>query len=210
MSKCTPQTMACPSCQADQKFTVWKSVNVSLDPELKSKLMSGELTRFTCDACGHTADVVYSILYHDMEKQLMVWMVPSGEAPQDDGGFSALLAGGMAQYTRRLVASRNALVEKILIFDADLDDRVMEVFKHLLLRRMEGRHSGRVFFAGISGSEQSPVLDFVIMEDDGQKSFTIDWEDYAGIRDEVLSMLPTSEEGPWPLIDESYSSQIQV
>jgi len=189
---------------------VWESVNVSLDPELKRKLMSGELTRFTCDACGHTADVVYSILYHDMEKQLMVWMVPSGEVPQDDGGFSALLAGGMAQYTRRLVASRNALVEKILIFDADLDDRVMEVFKDLLLRRMGGRHAGPVFFAGISGSEQSPLLDFVIMEDDGQNSFTIDWEDYAGTRDEILGMLPASEEDAWPLINKTYSSRIEV
>lgn len=209
MSKCSPQSMTCPNCRASQEFMVWESVNVSLDPELKRKLMSGELTRFTCDACGHTADVVYPILYHDMEKQLMVWMVPNGEAPQDNGGLSALLAGGMAKYTRRLVASRNALVEKILVLDAELDDRVMEVFKELLRRRMGEGHES-IFFAGLSGSEQSPVLDFVVMEGDGQSSFIIDWTDYTGVRDDILAMLPDSEEGAWPLIDGSYSSRIQL
>jgi hypothetical protein len=35
--------------------------------------------------------------------------------------------------TRRLVPSRNAMVEKVKILDADLDDRVVEVLKVLLL-----------------------------------------------------------------------------
>jgi hypothetical protein len=40
--------------------------------DAKEKLINGELTIFTCDACGYQVEMVYSILYHDMEKKLMI------------------------------------------------------------------------------------------------------------------------------------------
>ena len=35
--------ITCPACNTEGPYTVWDSVNVDLDPELKSKVMDGSL-----------------------------------------------------------------------------------------------------------------------------------------------------------------------
>ena len=52
---------------------------MSLNPDAKGKLMNGELTMFNCDVCGHRVEVVYPMLYHDMDHKLMIWMDPVGQ-----------------------------------------------------------------------------------------------------------------------------------
>ena len=50
MSSPSPETVTCPKCNHQQKFVIWKSMNVTLDPELKAKFIDGTLTTFTCEA----------------------------------------------------------------------------------------------------------------------------------------------------------------
>jgi hypothetical protein len=49
--------ITCPACQHQQAFTAWQSINVTLDPALKTKLLDRSLVTFHCDNCGHTAGV---------------------------------------------------------------------------------------------------------------------------------------------------------
>ena len=60
-----------------QKVKVWDSINVNLDPEQKENIMSGKLFQFTCDECGFTTRVQYPCLYHDMDKNLMIYCIPN-------------------------------------------------------------------------------------------------------------------------------------
>ena len=122
----------CGNCGNPQSFVAWESLNVSLDKEQKENLLAGELTKFTCKKCGWSGDVVYPLLYHDMEKQLMIWLFPGQNAP-DTGALP--FAQLMGDYQFRLVQTKNQLVEKIFIFDANLDDRVIEFYKLMLLAR---------------------------------------------------------------------------
>ena len=66
MSMPNETMITCPSCGNEQKFTIWNSVNVSLSPELKQKIISGELINFCCDKCGDKSRLVYPMLYHDI------------------------------------------------------------------------------------------------------------------------------------------------
>ena len=40
--------ITCPACNTEGAYTVWDSVNVDLDPELKSKVMDGSLFTWVC------------------------------------------------------------------------------------------------------------------------------------------------------------------
>lgn len=68
--------LGCPKCGGKQNATVYDSINVSLDPSLKEKLFHGEVNRFRCKECRENVFVSILLLYHDMEKNLLVQFYP--------------------------------------------------------------------------------------------------------------------------------------
>ena len=65
--------ITCPACNTEGSYTVWDSVNVDLDPELKSKVMDGSLFTWICPNCKQSFNAPYSFLYHDMTHNFMVY-----------------------------------------------------------------------------------------------------------------------------------------
>lgn len=65
--------ITCPACNTEGPYSVWDSVNVDLDPELKSKVMDGSLFTWVCPNCKKSFKAPYSFLYHDMRHHLMVY-----------------------------------------------------------------------------------------------------------------------------------------
>lgn len=119
MRSTTP--VSCPGCGHEQEFTVGQTLNATLDPDLREQLLSGQLTAFTCGSCGRQADIVYPLLYHDMTRRLMVWLVPGDEQPASFGDAGSEVG---RSYTFRLVRTRNELVEKIKVLPAANAKRV--------------------------------------------------------------------------------------
>ena len=64
--------ITCPDCNAEGTYTVWDSVNVDLDPELKPKVMDGSLFTWVCPNCKKSFNAPYSFLYNDMTHNFMV------------------------------------------------------------------------------------------------------------------------------------------
>lgn len=141
MSEKEIQRIKCPKCGALHDFEMWVRVNTDLDPVLKDKVRSGELFRTQCPSCGQMIDVVYPCLYHEMEKKVMIYYAPGRKAMEDaaaafdegaeaaekERGFDPSAEG----YRNRVVGSLYDLQEKIAVFDAGLDDRVIEICKVL-------------------------------------------------------------------------------
>ena len=48
MSDPVEQNIRCPHCQREAPFTIWRSLNVTLNPAEKQSLITGDLFRFTC------------------------------------------------------------------------------------------------------------------------------------------------------------------
>lgn len=65
--------ITCPNCNTEGSYTVWDSVNVDLDPELKSKVMDGSLFTWVCPNCKKSFNAPYSFLYHDMTHNFMAY-----------------------------------------------------------------------------------------------------------------------------------------
>jgi CpXC motif protein len=182
LSRRTTIPINCPACGRAHKFGAWQSLNVTLDPQEKPRLLDGSLTRFTCEGCGHHADVVYPLLYHDMEKQLMLWLLPEGGG-EDHGDKSvpdeltpAMRKSLGPSYTYRRVGSHNALREKIYVFDSGLDDRVIEVVKLILWEQMPEEQKpadAELLFGGLVREEDGERLAFTILTPTGGTGLTV-------------------------------------
>lgn len=140
MSKFNMETMVCPKCKTEQKIKVWESVNVTQSPKEKERILKGEFFRFACKKCDMTAPLAYNCLYNDMDKKLLVWLIPeltdeveeklaSAETIADDD------KSGLG-YIYRIVETPNELKEKIMINDAGLDDRIVELLKMIYMSQM--------------------------------------------------------------------------
>lgn len=135
MSQVTNRTIACPNCGHEQNFIIWDSLNGILDPEAKDSLINGTLFRFKCDECGYETEVVYDILYHDMEHHTMVYRVQP-ESVEQAGQYMLIasektksLDANLPKTRNRIVTDNNRLREKAIIFGAGLDDRIVEIVK---------------------------------------------------------------------------------
>lgn len=125
MTSVKSQQLACPKCSHETEVPVYGSVNVTLYPELKDRLLSRELTRFTCGECGFACQLAYPMLYHDMESRLAIQMIPV------DGPLPGMQGPAFGKdYRLRRVRSLSALNEKVLVFGGGYDDRQVELIKY--------------------------------------------------------------------------------
>jgi len=60
--------VACPKCKLEQAMTIWNSINVSLDPELRTHLMESTINSLPAPSVG-VLSARYRFAYHDMECQ---------------------------------------------------------------------------------------------------------------------------------------------
>lgn len=138
-------SVKCPKCGCTLEAEMWRSANVTLNPEFKGQILDGTFGEVICRNCGEPAHIMYPFWYHDMKLERMVYVLASqGEdsreqiekiesLPQQLGvnTFSDMLKD--ASYEFRIVSNLDALKEKILIWDAGLDDCIVEVAKAFTL-----------------------------------------------------------------------------
>lgn len=147
MSRKFIQKITCPKCGQEGDFTVWSSINTMLDPEMKEKVKTREAFNFHCVACGNNTNVNYDCLYHQMEDEMMIYYASSPEETEKvynmfrgENKVSEVLGKIQNKYLYRIVHSQNELREKIFIFDAGLDDRVIEIIKLMFTGKYQNNH----------------------------------------------------------------------
>ena len=134
----------CPECGQVTKATLWSSLNTEVNPEKKAELLNGSLFSFKCPKCGYESRLNYSMLYHNMEKGVMVnyascekdFDVAMNIASEMAGKNAEAFNKMMASYIYRIVTTQNSLREKALIFENDLDDRIIESIKCLYYEQL--------------------------------------------------------------------------
>lgn len=126
----------CSKCGRTTEITIYKSINTADDPSLKEKVRNGSLFLWGCPHCGTVNLARYETLYHDPEKKLMLWLVPDGKISETQMQAITNHTKAMGGYTLRLVRDMGELMEKVLIFDAGLDDVVLELCKWVTKREM--------------------------------------------------------------------------
>lgn len=204
MSKLSISSVTCPQCQHQQDFEIWESVNADHDPELRDRLLSRDLFKFTCDSCGNIADVVYPVLYHDMAKNYMILFTSDGQRMES---FPPFFEKFMNRYNFRTVSSVNQLVEKVLLLTTDFDERIVEIFKMVMEQQMEKEGDGELLFGGMVSEEAGDeVLKFVWVADEGNETYSVplsQFRDFEDFTRSDISFTPITQ-GEWLTIDREY------
>ena len=79
MSQSHNEHVTCPVCGHEQDFQAWEQIDVADHPELKERLISGELNCLVCSECNAATDVLYPLVYRDPVSYLMIWMLPGAD-----------------------------------------------------------------------------------------------------------------------------------
>lgn len=124
MSKYHVDKAICPECGHIIETKIWDSINTHLNPELKKEILSGDLYKTTCPVCGLNFHFIYGFLYHDMMNEYMIGVEYDYSSAMKD--FQ--VPNG---YRLRSAADINHLIEKILLFDAGMNDIAIELTKKL-------------------------------------------------------------------------------
>lgn len=151
--------VTCPKCGKVSPFVIWSSINTQLDPEMKEKVRTGEAFLFTCPECGDQNSVDYGFLYHQMEDKIMIHYANSDEnfeemykfyvdpPKSNDSDIDMIMDMAQEGYINRIVRSKNEVLEKIAIFDAGLDDRVIEICKLMLYLKVAEQVKSELVYA---------------------------------------------------------------
>ena len=124
---------SCNHCHQQTEVQTLQSINVALDPALKTRVKDGSLFVWECPYCGTRNLALYQTLYHDPDARLMVWLLP-GDAPPPAAVSEAVAS--LEGYTLRLVREAGDLIEKVNIHDALLDDVIVEMCKWVTRREL--------------------------------------------------------------------------
>ena len=106
--------------------------------------------RLTCPGCGLGFDAPHECMYRSFEQEVMIRLVFRADAPEPK-------ITGVERYTLRTVTSLQDLVEKVRIFDAGLNDAIVELSK--------------LSMADWSYALYDPSLQFQTIDDRGDLTF---------------------------------------
>lgn len=209
MSMEDKQVIKCPKCEQDGDFTVWHTLNVQLNPEMKESVLNGNIFKYKCNHCGKSFFVQYDFLYHDMKKNFMVYFSADEESQKaikeewgklnsdDDSDVLASMMRKMgADYKHRIVSDINSLSEKIRIFDCGLDDRIVEIIKIFTIANVKEQNAniepeGALFCSSDNGEK---ALGIVV--DGDIKSFcSFDMNAYENMKKNWLSKIENASKG---------------
>lgn len=131
----------CPACGAQQDETLYDSIDVGKEPELRRQLLENKLNAVTCNACGNKFRIDKNLLYNDSREGWMIYLNPHSPENQDQAvsefrdvldDLGSVLPAGQTLPEVDLVLSRIELVERIFVREAGLQPKVIEYIKYLI------------------------------------------------------------------------------
>lgn len=167
MSKYNMEPIVCPVCKTEHKIKIWENLEVAENEKQKEKILNNEFFMFDCKKCDYSAPLAYNFLYSDKKKNLLMWLLPDAsdevleKLEQADTGDEALIC--------RVVETPNELKEKIMINEAGMDDRIVELFKLVYVSQL-------VSITGDESVAEEGITEMLFDVNDGQYSFVVFFE----------------------------------
>jgi hypothetical protein len=199
MVAASPSTVVCPGCGALGPVTLPSFVDVGADPSQKELLTSGKLLAFTCPHCSRVTRIAHPLLYVDPARGLAVQLLPEGDF---DGAAALTKLAAVTIRETRLVRDGNALIEKVRVFEAGLDDRVIEVQKAMMALGSAEYKSAPLYLERV---EEMGTLLFVIVTAKGPMATRRPREEYGAIAADLAARGSLGDAAPFARIDRGYA-----
>ena len=204
MSLESVEKIECPKCGKKGDYTIWESLNTAINPEMKSKVMDGSIFKFTCPHCHEVTNIFWGFIYHQMEDSFMIDLCTDDGVDEQiaiinniKGGYIKELGANPTEgYTNRIVTSQNDLREKIFIFDAGLDDHVIEIMKMYMISTLNSNNPDMNVTSLLLEIEADKVpRSFAVFNDKGYVGTTEYAQDlYDGIKESIVDKMDISDD----------------
>lgn len=215
MSLNLKQNVKCPKCGQMTEVTVWNSITVKDSVDLKQDLLLGRVNMFHCPSCSHTALMPTPLLYHDDDKRLMISFSPCSDEVLkyqlfDNVQKSSKESGELEKlegYNLRFVADYNELLEKILIFDNDMNDKTVEVLKLMILSQELEKAEQRICRFG---KVEDDLIEFMIYDTIENQTYTskVPKETYSTIDTQLRESGVKPYSFGWEMVDATYATKL--
>jgi len=125
--------LRCPFCNTEQQHKLYPVVDLVENPSLKLGLLTDSLFSVRCSECNNQFVVMHEMLVIDKDASFAILLAPDSDLTEIKEPSE-----GIGQFeTLRLVNTSDELKEKILLLDAGLDDKTIELCKMYLLMKMK-------------------------------------------------------------------------
>ena len=215
MSINSKQSIKCPKCSHLNDVTVWSSITSDDSIDLKKELLSAKINMFRCDNCSHTALLSNPLLYHDKSKKLMISFTPCNDNVQKLDLFNNIKKtskesgelNNLEDYNLRFITNYDTMLEKILIFDNELHDKVIEVLKVLVLMQEPEKAEQRI---AVFGKKEDDYLEFLIRDKKENQFYTsrIPLESYNTVKEQLSQSGVKYKSFDWEIIDIDYGASL--
>ncbi|MBU0678372.1 MAG: CpXC domain-containing protein [Verrucomicrobia bacterium] len=134
-------SIKCPKCGAEQSVELYDAINVAESPLLKDELLSNRINAVVCDECGFDFRVDKSLLYHDPELGVLIYLLPENGYSEAEGEaefvrsieiLNSSLPDSVSSPEVHLVGRREELIERIFLLEDGLDERIIEYIKYMV------------------------------------------------------------------------------
>lgn len=153
-----PVNVQCPQCSKESTFSLWQNIDSLEDPMLKRQIIDGVLFDFKCPYCEYSVALHYDLLFNIPDHGVMLHMITDPEQAQKvpaaieehEQMLPPEAQANAKLYIHRVVPDAITLREKTLIFEADLDDRVIEIMKVLYVGQyveQKGEEPNSIYFS---------------------------------------------------------------
>jgi len=164
-------TITCPRCGKTVAFERISYIDAGKDPSAIEKVKSGEMFLTPCPGCGEDIFIDQSFLYFRPDAMLLMYYAADADAYKaawklltGTDADRALDDTKLTGVRRRLVTSRESFLEKQMIFEGGLDDRLIEIMKVFVFAALKKNHpemeADKILFdLGSDGNHYFRVLD---------------------------------------------------
>jgi hypothetical protein len=210
------QAITCKKCGKVHNLDCYPIINLqNIDKNFIEKLFTLELFKVKCD-CGFETIVQYNTVIVDMFKKYIIYLFVA----EDKNIFYENIKPGLIklfseneEYKNifnslnhtRLVCSVNDLLEKLLIFDYDLNDEIIECIKLTLLKdqRFIDKKYSKIYFEKI---DKSNLIFSALSEDENipPQNIGLDIEYYNNTLDKYKTYTENHKLNDFELVDINY------
>lgn len=185
MTTLKKMSVTCPACVEEAEFEIHTVIDVCENPELKEKLFSRELFKFSCPNCGEEILAAYDCKWIDKDKRaVVVLLTEKDEMPEER---SLKIEG----YTLRVVRSINELAEKVALLEDGTSDRVIELYKIMLEDQYIEEHPNAevlgIYYSG-TDAENGSVNFYIITGNEQNCRASLSADAYAAVEKQLESM----------------------
>lgn len=215
MSINSKQEIKCPYCGHLNDVTVWSSITAEDSQDLKEEILKRKINIMTCSNCQKQALLPNPLLYHDKEKQLMISFRPCGDNSEKMRVFSEIKASSLRSgelkefedYNLRFVYRYDDLMEKILIFDKGLQDKVIEVLKVLILMQEPEKAKDRT---SVFGKTENDEMEFLVRDNKEERFYTsrVPMSTYDTIKEQLRLSGVKFKSFNWEMVDIDYGASL--